>query len=154
MQINALESTGQPAQRLMRSRNAEHRGVQSLVRDLNRVYRDNPALYVNDTRAEGFAWIDGNDAEGSTYSWVRKGKANDPMVAVVCNMTPIERRIRLGLPAKGAWVEILNTDAAVYGGGNRGNMGGLNAEAEPWNGMAQSAMVTVPPLSTLYFRQK
>ncbi len=131
----------------------EHLGVQSLVRDLNRVYRDNAALHVNDTRAEGFAWIDGNDAEGSSYSWVRKGKAGDPMVAIVCNMTPIERRIRLGLPSKGQWSEILNTDAAVYGGGNRGNMGGLLAEAEPWNGMAHSAMVTVPPLSTLYFRQ-
>ncbi len=131
----------------------EHKGVQSLVRDLNRVYRDNPALYVNDTRAEGFAWIDGNDAEGSSYSWVRKGKAGDPMIAVVCNMTPIERRMRLGLPAKGNWVEILNTDAAVYGGGNRGNMGLLKVEAEPWNGMSHSAMVTVPPLATLYFRQ-
>ncbi|MBI1171352.1 1,4-alpha-glucan branching protein GlgB [bacterium] len=131
----------------------DHAGVQRLVRDLNRVYRDNPALHVNDTRAEGFAWIDGNDAEGSTYSWVRKGKAGDPMVAVVCNMTPVERRMRLGLPAPGGWSEILNTDAAIYGGGNRGNMGGLKTEAEPWNGLAQSAMVTVPPLATLYFRQ-
>jgi 1,4-alpha-glucan branching enzyme len=110
-------------------------------------------LHVNDTRPEGFQWIDGNDAEGSTYSWVRKGKAGDAAVVVVCNMTPVERRMRLGLPSKGQWSEILNTDAAVYGGGNRGNMGGLKAEAEPWNGLAQSAMVTVPPLSTLYFRQ-
>ena len=131
----------------------DHLGVQKLVRDLNRVYRENRALHVNDTRAEGFAWIDGNDAEGSTYSWVRKGKAGDPAVVVVCNMTPIERRMRLGLPIKGKWSEILNTDAAIYGGGNRGNMGGLVAEAEPWNGMAQSVMVTVPPLATLYFRQ-
>jgi 1,4-alpha-glucan branching enzyme len=131
----------------------EHAGVQALVRDLNRVYRDNRALHVNDTRAEGFAWIDGNDAEGSTYSWVRKGAATDPMVAVICNLTPVERRIRLGLPGPGAWTEILNTDAAIYGGGNRGNLGGLMAEAAPWNGFAQSAMVTVPPLATLYFRQ-
>ena len=131
-----------------------HAGVQSLVRDLNRVYRENPALHVKDTTPEGFQWIDGNDAEGSTYSWVRKGKAGDPMIAIVCNMTPIERRMRLGLPAMGTWVEILNTDAAAYGGGNRGNMGGLKAEAEVWNGMPQSAMVTVPPLATLYFRQE
>ena len=132
---------------------AEHKGVQSLVRDLNRVYRDNAALHVNDTRPEGFQWIDGNDAEGSTYSWVRKGKAGDPSVVVVCNLTPVERRMRLGLPAMGQWREILNTDSALYGGSNRGNMGGLLAEAEPWNGMPQSAMVTVPPLATLYFRQ-
>jgi 1,4-alpha-glucan branching enzyme len=132
---------------------ADHLGVQKLVRDLNRVYRDNRALHVNDTRAEGFAWIDGNDAEGSTYSWVRKGKAGDPAVVIICNMTPVERRMRVGLPTKGRWSEILNTDAAIYGGGNRGNMGGLAAEAEPWNGLAHSAMVTVPPLATLYFRQ-
>ncbi len=132
---------------------AAHKGVQSLVRDLNRVYRDNPALYVNDARPDGFQWIDGNDAEGSTYSWVRKGKPGDAAVVMVCNMTPVERQMRLGLPARGAWREILNTDSALYGGENRGNLGGLLAEAEPWNGMEQSAMVTVPPLSTLYFRQ-
>lgn len=131
----------------------EHAGVQALVRDLNRVYRENRALHVNDTRAEGFAWIDGGDAEGSTYSWVRRGKSGDPAVVVISNMTPVERRIRLGLPAMGSWSEILNTDSALYGGGNRGNMGGLKAEAEPWNGLPQSAMVTLPPLATLYFRQ-
>lgn len=131
----------------------EHAGVQALVRDLNRVYRENRALHVNDTRAQGFAWIDGGDAEGSTYSWVRRGLAGDAAVVVVSNMTPVERRMRMGLPAMGQWTEILNTDSALYGGGNRGNMGGLEAEAEPWNGLPQSAMVTVPPLATLYFRQ-
>lgn len=131
----------------------EHAGIQALVRDLNRVYRENRALHVKDTRPEGFAWIDGGDAEGSTYSWIRRGAATDPAVVVISNMTPVERRIRLGLPAMGQWREILNTDSALYGGGNRGNMGGLKAEAEPWNGLPQSAMVTVPPLATLYFRQ-
>ena len=69
-------------------------------------------------------------------------------------MTPVERRIRLGLPSAGKWAEILNTDAAIYGGGNRGNMGGLVTEPEAWNGMAQSALVTIPPLAALYFRQE
>ena len=133
---------------------AEHRDVQALVRDLNRIYRQTPALHVNDTRPEGFQWIDGGDAEGSTYSWLRKGRPEDPMVAVVCNMTPVERRMRLGLPAPGQWSEILNTDSVLYGGGNRGNLGGLRTEAEPWNGFAQSALVTVPPLATLYFCQE
>ena len=132
---------------------AEHKGVQSLVRDLNRVYRDNPALHVNDTRAEGFQWLEGNDAEGSTYIWARKGKANDPTVIVAVNMTPIERRMRIGLTEKGHWDEVLNTDSAVYGGGNRGNMGGVTSEPTPWHGQAQSALVTLPPLSAVYFRQ-
>jgi 1,4-alpha-glucan branching enzyme len=129
-----------------------HAGVQTLIRDLNRVLRENAALYVNDSRYEGFEWIDADDAEGSTYAWLRKGKLGDPMIAVVCNMTPVERRMRLGLPATGSWTEILNTDSAIYGGGNRGNMGLLNVEPVAWNRMAQSAMVTLPPLSAVYFR--
>ena len=131
----------------------EHRGIQALVRDLNSVYRATPALYVNDTRAEGFAWIEGNDAEGSTYVWARKGGADDKMVVVAVNMTPIERRVRIGLPATGHWDEVLNSDAAIYGGGNRGNLGGVDAEATEWNGQAQSALVTLPPLAAIYLRQ-
>ncbi|MFN3972677.1 MAG: 1,4-alpha-glucan branching protein GlgB [Gemmobacter sp.] len=130
-----------------------HAGVQALVRDLNRVYRANPALHVNDTRPEGFAWIEQNDAAASVYAWVRKGRAGDPMVVAVVNMTPVERAYRLGLPAGGMWEEILNTDAAVYGGGNRGNLGGVAAEKTPWHGQKQSAVVTLPPLSAVYFRQ-
>ena len=129
-----------------------HAGVQTLVRDLNRVLADNPALYVHDSRGEGFEWIDANNADISVFAWLRKGKSADPIIVVVSNMTPVERRIRLGLPANGNWTEILNTDSAIYGGGNRGNMGLLNVEQEACNGMPQSAMVTLPPLSTIYFR--
>ena len=132
---------------------AEHRGVQSLVRDLNRLYRATPALYRHDTRAEGFEWLEGNDAEGSSYIWARKGAAGEKMVVVAVNMTPIERRVRIGLPAAGHWDEALNSDSATYGGGNRGNMGGLDSEAVVWHGQAQSALVTLPPLSAIYFRQ-
>ncbi|MEO8243701.1 MAG: 1,4-alpha-glucan branching protein GlgB, partial [bacterium] len=132
---------------------AEHKGVQSLVRDLNRVYRETPALYVNDTRPEGFMWLEGNDAEGSTYIWARKGGPKDKVVVVAINMTPIERRVRIGLPAKGHWDEVLNTDSAIYGGGDRGNMGGLDSEATPWHGQTQSAAITLPPLAAVYFRQ-
>jgi 1,4-alpha-glucan branching enzyme len=131
----------------------EHKGVQTLVRDLNRVYRENRALHVNDTRPEGFAWIESNDAQASVYAWVRKGGPKDKMVLAVVNMTPVERQYRLGLPAAGRWSELLNTDAAVYGGGNRGNEGGVVAEATPWHGQAQSALVTLAPLSAVYFRQ-
>ncbi len=131
----------------------EHKGVQALVRDLNRVYRDTPALHVNDTRPEGFAWLESNDAEASVYAWVRKGASTDPMVVALVNMTPVERSYRVGLPAPGHWDEILNTDAAVYGGGNRGNLGGVTAEATPFHGQLQSAVVTLPPLAAVYFRQ-
>jgi len=132
---------------------AEHRGVQSLVRDLNHLYRDTPALHLNDTRPEGFQWLESNDAQASVYAWVRKGGPDDPMVVAVMNMTPVERRYRLGFPAAGRWEEMLNTDAAPYGGRNRGNMGGVATEAEPWHGQAQSALVTLPPLSALWFKQ-
>ena len=130
----------------------QHAGMQRLVRDLNTLYRATPALHVNDTRPEGFEWIDGNDAEGSTYSWVRHGAAGDAPVVVAVNMTPVERRLRIGLPQSGHWDEVLNTDAAIYGGGNRGNLGGLATEAEAWQGQAQSAMITLPPLSAVFLR--
>lgn len=130
-----------------------HRGMQSLIHDLNMVYRDNPALHVNDCRPEGFEWIESNDAEASVYAWVRRGAPGDPPVIAVVNMTPVERSYRLGLPEAGHWEEILNTDAAHYGGGNRGNLGGITAEAKPHHGQAQSALVTLPPLSAVYFRK-
>ena len=131
----------------------EHQGVQALVRDLNRVYRETPALFRADCEPEGFQWLDSNDAENCTYAWIRRGEAGDPEVMVAVNMTPVERRIRLGLTGPGQWAEILNTDAGIYGGGNQGNLGGLTAEAVPHQGQSHSAMVTLPPLSALYFRQ-
>jgi 1,4-alpha-glucan branching enzyme len=130
-----------------------HQGVQTLVRDLNHLYRSTPALHVNDTRPEGFAWIESNDADASVYAWVRKGRKNDRMVVVVSNMTPVQRPYRLGFPAEGHWDEVLNTDAGIYGGGNRGNLGGVQTVATPWHGQRQSAVITLPPLSTIMFRQ-
>ena len=130
-----------------------HKGVQALVRDLNRLYRETPALHVNDCRPEGFEWIESNDAEAGVYAWLRKGRADDAMVAVAVNMTPVERSYRLGLPAPGQWQEVLNTDAGLYGGGNRGNLGGVAAEPQAHHGRAQSALVTLPPLSAVYLKQ-
>ena len=132
---------------------AEHRGMQRLVRDLNRVYRHTRALHVNDTRPEGFQWIESNDAEAGVYAWVRKGTGADKPVVAVVNMTPLERKYRLGLPAAGQWREILNTDAEAYGGGNRGNLGGVATEKTPWHGQTQSALVTLPPLCAIYLQQ-
>lgn len=133
---------------------AEHRGMQSLVRDLNALYRGTPALHVNDTRPEGFDWLEANDAENSIYAFVRKGGPKDPKVVVALNFTPVERQgYRIGLPDAGHWKEVLNTDAAIYGGGNRGNGGGVTAEATPWHGQKQSAAITLPPLSAVIFVQ-
>ncbi len=132
---------------------AEHKGMQRLVRDLNRVYRETPSLHVNDCRPEGFDWIESNDAGAGVYSWVRKGREGDKPVVAVINMTPLERSYRLGLPQAGKWREILNTDAEAYGGGNRGNLGGVTTERTPWHGQTQSALVTLPPLSAVYLQQ-
>ncbi|MDP2082723.1 MAG: 1,4-alpha-glucan branching protein GlgB [Pseudotabrizicola sp.] len=133
--------------------NPAHSGMQALVRDLNRVYRETPALHVNDTRPEGFEWIESNDAEASVYAWVRKGAAGDPLVVALVNMTPVDRQYRVGLPSGGQWTELLNTDAAAYGGGNRGNLGGVTAEEVQCHGRPWSALVTLPPLSAVYLKQ-
>ena len=85
---------------------------------------------------------------------MRKGDAGDRQVVAVVNMTPLERHYRLGLPAAGTWREILNTDAEIYGGGNRGNLGGVTTERTPWHGQTQSALVTLPPLSAVYLQQE
>jgi 1,4-alpha-glucan branching enzyme len=132
----------------------EHRGIQLLVRDLNTMYHDNPSLHVNDTRPEGFDWLEANDAEHSVFVFARKGKPGDPLIVVAVNMTPIERDVyRIGFPAPGHWDEIMNTDAEIYGGGNRGNGGGIETEPVSWHFQEQSAYITLPPLSAVVFRQ-
>jgi 1,4-alpha-glucan branching enzyme len=130
----------------------DHKGIARLVRDLNTLYRSTPALHAKDCEPDGFQWIEGGDAENSILAWVRRGGPDDPPAVVVCNFTPLERRDhRIGLPAAGRWSEALNTDAALYGGANKGNMGGVVAEARPWMGQPFSAAMTLPPLSTLIF---
>ena len=96
--------------------------------------------------------LESSDTEASVYAWLRKGRAQDPAVAAVVNMTPVERRYRIGLPNAGHWDEILNSDAEAYGGGNRGNMGGVLAEKTAHHGQPFSAVVTLPPLSAVWFR--
>ncbi|WP_417279033.1 1,4-alpha-glucan branching protein GlgB [Celeribacter sp.] len=131
-----------------------HEGVQSLVRDLNHLYQGTPALYAKDCEGDGFQWIEANDAEASIYAWVRRGKPGDPEVVVVCNFTPVERMAyKLGFPMEGRWQEALNSDSENYGGGGRGNMGGVTAtrEDQDWQGQPAAATICVPPLSTLIF---
>ncbi|MFN0115770.1 MAG: 1,4-alpha-glucan branching protein GlgB [Paracoccaceae bacterium] len=132
----------------------QHRGVQLFIRALNALYRENPALYVHDTRPEGFEWLEPNDAERSVFAWIRKGGPGDPMIVVAANFTPIERPdYRLGFPAPGHWAEVLNSDSELFGGRNRGNLGGVTTRSEPWHNQKQSAAVVLPPLSVVMFRQ-
>lgn len=130
-----------------------HAGLQRLIRDLNTLYRAEPALHVKDCEADGFQWIDGGASNESVFAWLRRGLDGDPGIAVLCNFTPAERRgWQVGLPADGTWVEVLNTDAGIYGGSNEGNLGTIQATEGGWNGQPASATVTLPPLSTVIFR--
>jgi 1,4-alpha-glucan branching enzyme len=129
-----------------------HQGLQAFVRDLNRLYRDRPALHARDCEAEGFRWIVVNDDAQSVLAFLRSGAKGDRPVAVVCNFTPAPRfGYRMGLPGAGRWREVLNSDAAIYGGSNMGNLGGVSAEARPAHGFPVSVALTLPPLSTLFF---
>jgi 1,4-alpha-glucan branching enzyme len=128
-----------------------HRGVQTLIRDLNRLYREYPALHARDCEPEGFEWLIADDAANSVYAWLRKAGDEPPIVSVT-NFTPVPRdRYAIPLPRAGHWREILNTDAAVYGGSGRGNLGGVGAQARSSHGKPASAEVSLPPLATVYF---
>jgi 1,4-alpha-glucan branching enzyme len=127
-----------------------HAGLLHLVGDLNALYRAHPALWRRDTDPGGFQWLEPEARAQSILAWVRHGATGDLPVVVVVNLTPVARRWRCGLPQGGDWVEVLNTDAAPYGGGNRGNLGRVAAGPEPWHGQAHSAELTLPPLSTLF----
>jgi len=126
-------------------------GMQSLVRDLNRVYRDRPALWENDFEASGFYWLEPNDAENSVVAFARTSRDFSDIVATVLNLTPVPRyAYRVGLPREGRWVEAVNTDSTHYGGSDVGNCGGVVAEPVPWGGQPFSAEVTLPPLAGLW----
>jgi 1,4-alpha-glucan branching enzyme len=133
---------------------APHRGVQALVRDLNHVYRGTPALHARDCEPDGFEWLIADDKENSVFAWARHSGEGHPIVVVISNFTPVPRTgYAMPMPVAGRWREIVNTDAQPYGGSGMGNMGAVTAEPEPLNGKPAQAMVTLPPLSTLYFMQ-
>jgi 1,4-alpha-glucan branching enzyme len=129
-----------------------HKGMQSLVRDLNRAYRDTPALHERDCEPEGFRWIVADDRDNSILAFARYDKERDSVAIVVSNFTPVvQRDYRIGAPCGGFWREIVNTDASCYGGGDIGNGGGLHAIDEPSHGFDHSVRLTVPPLATMIF---
>ena len=131
----------------------KHRGVQALVRDLNHLYRDTPALHRRDCDPSGFRWI-ANDPEQSLTAFARFGEAGDAPVVVVCNFTPVERTWRIGVPEAGHWAEVLNTDRSDYGGGDRGNGDGVDTRPGDYDGLDQSIQITVPPLATIIFQHR
>ncbi|SFP68091.1 1,4-alpha-glucan branching protein GlgB [Sphingomonas rubra] len=119
-----------------------HEGVLKLVRDLNRLYREKPALHARDNEPEGFEWLIGDDSANSVFAWLRKAPGEKP-VAVIANMTPIARApYRVPLPHDGRWCEVMNSDAKDYWGSGLGNMGGVEAKDG-------AAWVTLPPLATI-----
>lgn len=127
-----------------------HSGVQQLVRELNHVYRDIKALHELDGEAEGFEWIEANDADRSIYVFIRKSRNGKNPVVVVSNFTPVLReQCRIGVTGPGIFEERINTDAEVYGGSNAGNAGEVRAEQVTSHGREWSLCLTVPPLSTL-----
>ncbi len=129
---------------------ASHRGLLQLVRDLNFLYRRTPALFERDISPEGFQWVQADNSQFSVYAWLRRG-ADDVLLAV-SNMTPeCHPNYRLGVPEPGRYREVLNTDAAEYGGSGQGNGGGVWSQDIPWDGQPCSVVVTLPPLATVLF---
>jgi 1,4-alpha-glucan branching enzyme len=127
-----------------------HKGVQDLVRDLNRAYRELPALHQLDCEPQGFEWIEGNDPDNSVIAYLRRGFDDGRPVVVVSNFTPVpQHAYRVGVPLPGWYAERINTDAAAYGGANLGNAGGVHAEGMTWHGRPYSVNLTLPPLGTL-----
>ena len=130
----------------------EHTGIQALVRDLNQVYRNTPALHRHDADGSGFRWVVLLDREQSVFAYLRFGDAGDRPVLAVCNFTPVPRyAYRLGVSQAGGWREIMNTDAGIYGGSNLGNGGWVMAEDQPWGDCPASVSLVLPPLATVIF---
>lgn len=130
----------------------DHRGIQDLVRDLNDVYTQCPALWSQDHDAAGFQWLDGGDAARNTIAFIRWSDSGDPLVCVTNFAAIPHEDYHLGLPLPGEWSEVINTDAEVYGGSGVGNLGTVTALLDPRHGQPASARLRVPPLGTLWLQ--
>jgi 1,4-alpha-glucan branching enzyme len=130
---------------------ADHSGVQALVRELNRIYREEPALWEVDFSPDGFRWLEPNDAGANVLAFARLSAGGARSLVCVCNLSPVPREgYRVGMPSPGRWREALNTDSTYYGGSDVGNLGGVEAEAAPWHDQPYSAEVTLPPLGVVW----
>ncbi len=129
-----------------------NRGVQALIRDFNKLYRDNPALHELDSDPRGFEWLDFQDEDNSVVAFIRWDKARDQHLVFVTHFTPVVLAdYRIGVPGMGRYWELLNTDAEAYGGSNAGSMGGTTAEFEECHGQPHSIRATLPPYATVVF---
>jgi 1,4-alpha-glucan branching enzyme len=134
--------------------NPDHRGVQTLVADLNRVYGESPSLWTRDADPAGFQWIDANDASNNVFSFLRHGD-DGSVLACIANFSAVPHEgYRVGLPHPGRWDEVLNTDAESYSGSGVGNLGAIEAGGTPWHGQPASATLRVPPLGTVWLRRR
>ncbi len=132
--------------------NDQHRGMRDLIRELNALYRSEPALYDQDDSGATFEWLELHDAANSTLSFLRRAADGTALVCVL-NATPCPREAyRLGVPHGGFWREVLNTDSAQFGGANIGNYGGTHATEQPWMGRTHSVVITLPPLAMVVMR--
>jgi len=130
-----------------------HAALRLLVGDLNRLYRDEPSLHAGENSPSSFEWIDVHDSEKNVLSFLRKGRTQTEMMAIVCNFSPVERaNYRIGVPAKGFWKELLNSDDKQYGGSGKGNFGGVEAVPVPLRGRNHSITIDLPPLAAIFFR--
>ena len=130
-----------------------HKGLQNFVRDLNRVYCSEPALYELDYDPEGFQWIDFRDTDANVVSFIRKGKDPEQILVFVFNFTPVPRMdYRIGAPRPGFYREVINSDSAAYGGSNIGVKGGVTAETRPWHNQPCSLSLNLPPLGMLVLK--
>jgi 1,4-alpha-glucan branching enzyme len=131
---------------------ADHKGVHTLVGDLNRLYRAEKALHEQDCQPQGFQWVIGDDAGNSVYAYLRWSKDGEPLL-VVANLTPVPRQgYRVGVPFSGKWAELLNTDAGIYAGSNMGNGGAVMAEEIKSHGQSVSLSLNLPPLAVVVFK--
>jgi len=130
----------------------DHEGLRLLVRDLNRLYVSDPALSRHDFNPRGFRWLSCQDADANVIAYVRCDESEGTLYAVVCHFGGAQRDHRVGVPRAGLWREVINTNSAYYGGTGVGNDGGRATEERPWDGLAQSIRVTLPPLTACVFK--
>ena len=132
---------------------APHRGLQQYIADLNRLYQSEPALYQVDFDWKGFQWIDLHDSDHSTLTYIRFAEDQTDCIVCACNFTPVPRtEYRMGVSRGGLYKELLNSDSEIYGGSNMGNGGSVQADPIPWHDQPFSLLVTLPPLSVVFFK--
>ena len=130
----------------------DHEGIRRLVGDLNRLYRSEPVLGANDFNPRGFRWINCTDAEANVLAYLRLDDSEKVLFLAVGHFGGATRSYRVGVPRRGRWQELINTNSEHYGGSGLGNDGGRDSRDEPKDGYTQSIDITLPPLTTVIFK--